>query len=100
MQYISEHYYENFTLDDLASQFYISRAKLAADFSGTTNMTVKQYTTLVRMNVARGMILGGASVAEAAHACGYSNTSNFATTFSKYFGDSPARYRSANDRQA
>ncbi|MBQ9996119.1 MAG: helix-turn-helix transcriptional regulator [Clostridia bacterium] len=95
MHFISEHYGESFTLDELAAQFYISRAKLASDFSSTTGMTVKQYTTLVRMNVARGMILDGISVADTAHACGYSNTSNFITTFTRYFGDSPARYRHA-----
>lgn len=100
MHYITRHYSESFTLDELAAQFYISRAKLASDFSSTTGMTVKQYTTLVRMNVARGMILDGASVADTAHACGYSNTSNFTSTFTKYFGDSPARYKSANGRQA
>jgi len=98
MHYISRHYSETFTLDDLAAQFYISRAKLAADFSASTGMTVKQYTTLVRMNVARGLILDGASVAETAHACGYNNTSNFTATFEKYFGDSPARYRTASGK--
>ncbi|MBQ8370710.1 MAG: helix-turn-helix transcriptional regulator [Clostridia bacterium] len=95
MQYISQHYSENFTLDDLAAQFYISRAKLASDFTGSINMTVKQYTTLVRMNVARGMIIDGVSVSETAHACGYNNTSNFTSTFAKYFGSSPARYKSS-----
>lgn len=96
MHYISQHYNALITLDDLAAQFYISRAKLAADFSSSANMTVKQYTTLVRMNVARGMILEGRSVADTAHACGYNNTSNFTSTFAKYFGDSPARYKAAS----
>lgn len=99
MHYISRHYGESFTLDDMAAHFYISRAKLAADFSNTTGMTVKQYTTLVRMNVARGMIMEGKTVAETAHACGYNNTSNFTSTFAKYFGDSPIRYKSSAEKK-
>lgn len=93
MHYISEHYYEPLTLEDLTARYYISRAKLVADFRNTTDMTVKQYTTLVRMNVARALLLDGVSVAEAARTCGYNNTSNFNTTFMKYFGASPAQYR-------
>jgi len=98
MYYIIRHYGESVRLDDLAARFYISRAKLAADFRKTTGMTVKQYTTLVRMNAARGMILDGASVSDVGHACGYSNMSNFTSTFAKYFGESPAKYRSTNVR--
>ncbi len=93
MCYITKNYSDQFTLDELAAQFYISRAKLAADFSSATGMTVKQYTTLVRMNVARGMILEGVSVTDTSHACGYSNTGNFIATFTKYFGDSPSKYK-------
>lgn len=100
MQYISMHYSKSITLADLAAQFYISRAKLASDFSTSVGMTVKQYTTLVRMNVARGMILNGKSAAETALACGYNNTGNFIATFTKYFGDSPVRYRNAVSEKA
>ena len=95
MQYISRHYADSFTLRDLAAQFYISRAKLASDFTSITGMTIKQYTTLVRMNSAREMLACGVSVNEAAHACGYSSSGNFASVFTRYFGESPSRYRSS-----
>ena len=93
MCYITEHYSEPITMEELTARFYISRAKLAADFSETTGMTVKQYTTLVRMNVARGMIQDGATVSDAARACGYSNVSNFSAVFSKMFGENPAKFK-------
>ena len=95
MQYISMHYAESFTIRELAEQFYISRAKLVSDFSSTTGMTIKQFTTLVRMNSAREMLSCGTSVNEAAHACGYSSSGNFASVFNRYFGESPAGYRSS-----
>ena len=95
MQYISTHYAASFTIKELAAQFYISRAKLASDFNSTTGMTIKQFTTLVRMNSAREMLSCGASVNEAAHACGYVSSGNFASVFTKYFGESPARYRNS-----
>lgn len=93
MFYITKHYGESFTLDELAARSYVSRAKLVSDFRSTMGMTVKQYTTLVRMNVARGMILEGTSVTDTAHVCGYTNIGNFIATFKRYFGDSPVRYR-------
>lgn len=93
MQYIVQHYNEPITLDTLATRFYISRAKLTADFSSSTNMTIKQFTTLVRMNMAYSMIKGGATIADAARACGYNSIANFSATFSKYFGDAPAQYK-------
>lgn len=91
MQYIARHYNEDFTLNDLAAHFYISRAKLSADFSTSTNMTIKQYTTLVRMNVARELLENGSSISEAARSCGYNNTGNFTATFTKYFGEKPMK---------
>lgn len=93
MHYISNHYKEPLTLDELTSRHYISRAKLVADFRNTTDMTVKQYITLVRMNVARALLINGASTGEAARESGYNNTSNFTSTFAKYFGVSPIKYR-------
>lgn len=93
MQYIVQHYSEPITLDTLAAQFYISRAKLTADFSASTGMTIKQFTTLVRMNMAYSLITSGTTIAEAAHICGYNSIGNFSSTFSKYFGVAPAQYK-------
>lgn len=97
MQYIVQHYNEAITLDTLAARFYISRAKLAADFSGCTSMTIKQFTTLVRMNMAYSMIMNGTTVAEAARTCGYHSIGNFSAAFSKYFGNTPVQYKQAAD---
>lgn len=91
MQYIARHYSEDFTLDDLAARFYISRAKLSADFSAGTNMTIKQYTTLVRMNIARELLEKGNSISDTARACGYNSTGNFTATYTKYFGEKPIK---------
>lgn len=99
MYYISTHYREPLTLDELTQRYYISRAKLVADFRNTTDMTVKQYVTLVRMNVARALLLNGASTGEAARESGYNNTSNFTATFTKYFGVSPVKYRESNSQR-
>lgn len=93
MQYIVQHYNESITLDTLAAQFYISRAKLAADFSNSTNMTIKQFTTLIRLNMAYTMITNGATIAEAARTCGYTSIGNFSAAFSKYFGEAPVQYK-------
>ena len=99
MNHIAKHYGETLKLDELAARFFVSRAKLTADFAAATGMTIKQYTTLVRMNVARGMIVSGESISDTARACGYSSVSNFSATFAKYFGGSPLQYRNVLSAQ-
>ena len=92
MQHIITHAAEPLTLEALASRFFISRAKLVADFRASTGMTVKEYIILVRMNMSRAMLAEGISVGECAAACGYNSESNFIATFKRMYGISPRQF--------
>lgn len=92
MNYITQHPNEDITLDSLANKYFISRAKLVADFKKATGMTVKNYITLVRMNTARNLLIEGHSVSETAYLCGYHSDSNFISTFKRMFGVSPGTF--------
>lgn len=96
LQYISENLNLNLTLDELADRFFISRAKLVADFRSATGMSVKKYVTLMRVNTAMTMLRNGISVTETAENCGFCDDSHFIITFKKYMGMTPkefSRYR-------
>lgn len=96
LQYISENLNLNLTLDELADRFFISRAKLVADFRSITGMSVKKYVTLMRVNTAMTMLRNGISVTETAENCGFCDDSHFIITFKKYMGMTPkefSRYR-------
>lgn len=92
MNYIMLNPGESITLESLANRYFVSRAKLVADFRSSTGMTVKNYLTLVRMNIARNLLIEGHSVSETASLCGYNSESNFITTFKRHFDVSPGNY--------
>lgn len=94
LEYISGHFAEPLSLDSLAQQYYISRAKLVQDFKQSTGMTVKDYITMIRINNARFMLGGGMSVQETAKNCGYDSVSYFVTLFKNMFGVSPGKFDS------
>lgn len=92
MNYIMRNPGETITLESLANRHFVSRAKLVADFRSSTGMTVKNYITLVRMNIARNLLIEGHSVSETAGLCGYNSESNFITTFKRMYDVSPGNY--------
>jgi len=91
-QYLSDHYGDSITLESLAGLFFVSRAKLAADFKTSTGLTVGAYLTLIRMNNAKKLLKSGQSVTQVAHLCGYSDESHFIELFKKQFGITPKKY--------
>lgn len=92
LEYISDNFDKPLSLDALAQQCYISRAKLVHDFKESTGMTVKDYITLTRINNARYMLTNGMSVQETAKSCGYDSVSYFVTLFKNTFGVSPGKF--------
>lgn len=92
MHFITQNAGEAITLDFLTNQYFVSRAKLVADFRSSTGMTVKSYLTLVRMNIAKKLLCEGHSVSETAALCGYNSESNFISTFKRLFQVSPGNY--------
>ena len=92
--YIQEHFYEHFTLDDIAAVLFIDKYNLARKFKEQTGNTIINYTNEIRCDNAKRLILEGTPVHEAARLSGFNNMSFFTKTFKKHTGKIPSTYKS------
>ena len=89
-----EHYNEPLTLDSLAEQFFVSRAKLSRDFKAHTGTTLHQFLLEIRISRATLYIRRGsfASVRDVANEVGFGNGLHFYSAFKKVMGMPPLEY--------
>lgn len=93
IRYITEHYNEAITLDDIAARFFISKSYLSRHFKAYTNATVYAYIMALRITHARRMIRDGVPAVEAGHNCGFSDYSTFYKAFKAQTGMSPHQFK-------
>ncbi|MBR6720017.1 MAG: helix-turn-helix transcriptional regulator [Clostridia bacterium] len=93
ISFIELHYAEKITLENLASEFFVSRTKLAGDFKKTTGMTVNSFHILTRLKNAKFMLESGLSVTETAERCGFTSSAYFINTFVAHNKITPYKYR-------
>jgi AraC-like DNA-binding protein len=84
----------DWTIDDLARATGTSRSVLAERFHALVGIPPMQYLARWRMQIAAGLISGGANVAEAAAEVGYGSEATFSRAFKKVVGASPSAWRS------
>ncbi|NMA65794.1 MAG: AraC family transcriptional regulator [Clostridiaceae bacterium] len=90
--YINENLGENLSLENLASQFYISKYHLLRMFKKHTGYTPYNYIHKKRLITAKSLLKEGLSISQVCHACGFNDYSNFIRIFGKEFGISPKKY--------
>ncbi len=78
------------SISHFASTVCLSDSRLSHLFKEQTGMTLKGYISLHRMKWAFSMLLGGASITDAAMKAGFDSPSHFAATVKKMMG-MPAR---------
>ncbi len=84
------------TIDDIASQAGISRARLFALFRDQLNTTPQIYWSAIRLEAAiRKLASGDMALMDVAHDLGFSAASNFSRFFKEHTGVSPSDYRRA-----
>ena len=93
IRFITEHYNEAITLDDIAAKFFISKSYLSRHFKAYTNATVYAYIMALRITHARRMIREGVPAVEAGRSCGFSDYSTFYKAFKAQTGMSPHRFK-------
>ena len=93
LQYIGAHLSENLTVDQLAEQVHLSKYHFMRLFKQETGKTVHAYTMERRLIQATKQIRSGATVNEAAAACGFSDYSSFYRAFRNQFHASPREIR-------
>lgn len=84
------------SLQDLAQIAGMSRTAFAVRFRGVMGMPPLAYLTNWRMLLAERALRGGASIAEAAEAIGYTSESAFSNAFKRALGTAPGRHRNAS----
>ena len=77
------------TLETLAEQSNLSRARFAARFRERVGTTAMEYLADWRMSIARSMLRDGEPVSRIARAVGYSNASAFSRAFGRRVQVSP-----------
>jgi AraC-like DNA-binding protein len=83
------------TLSDLARESGMSRFQLLRGFAKATGLTPHAYQVQRRTHLARRLIAGGASLAEAAMDSGFADQSHMTRTFVLRYGITPGAYAAA-----
>lgn len=88
------HYAENFSLDELAESFGVSKYKLCRDFSAYFQISPLQYLNQQRIDHAKKLLLTtNDRIYEIGNAVGIENTNHFINLFKKYTGTTPNEFR-------
>jgi AraC-like DNA-binding protein len=83
------------TLAELAREAGVSRFQVVRGFAKFTGLTPHAYIVQRRLDAARAMIAAGATLANAAAACGFADQSHFNRMFIGRYGLTPGAYAEA-----
>lgn len=81
------------TLDTLAKEVGLSRSVLAERFTALVGMPPMHYLAKWRMQIASGLLSGGANIARIAAETGYGSEASFSRAFKKLVGVPPSAWR-------
>lgn len=93
ISYIQEHIYENLTVGDLATYFFLHPDYLSRLFKKHAHISVSRYIILKKTATAQSLLREGYTVAQVQEKLGYSSYAYFFKTFQKNTGLSPSKYR-------
>ena len=100
LQYVSDHYTSEISLDDLAGACCMNRSYFCRRFREITGRTAISYVNEYRLTKARGLLMtGDLSVSDVALECGFSDSNYFTRIFSKYYGMSPSKLRQTENKK-
>jgi AraC family transcriptional regulator len=98
IEFMSVHYAEQITLDQLAAEAGISKYHFTRLFRQKLGKTPFRYLSEIRLIAARRMLVTtNLRVNEIALACGYTAASYFTIAFTARYGVSPLKFRSTHD---
>lgn len=94
ISYINEHIHEQITIDTLCDVSHTSKYHLCRKFKSQMGMTIVEYITDTRIELAKEMLTGKdkLSVSTVSERCGFVNESYFCAVFKKRTGVSPLGY--------
>jgi len=85
---------QNYSVDDLAQELFISRRQLYRKIKKMTGLTPKKYLKSIRLKKAKSVLETGEilTLTEVCYAVGFENTTHFANLFEAEFGERPHEY--------
>lgn len=94
IEFISEHFADPLTLEQLADEACISRYHFARLFKSKVGESPHRYLANVRLDAARRMLqTTDTPIAQVGAACGYPSGSHFSAAFTAHFGVTPREFR-------
>lgn len=94
LDYLHNHYKENFSLDDLCEKFHVSKSYLSSTFAQATNTTIFQYKLSLQLEEAKRLCRETRYPYEKiAELTGFSSGNYFRLIFKKHEGQTPNQHR-------
>lgn len=92
--FLSNNCEKNFTLDELANRFFLSKYYVCRVFKEVTGYTTSEYINIHRiLKAKRYLEETDLSISEVAHRLGYGSITHFEKNFKNYMTISPLKYR-------
>jgi len=99
VKYISEHYMEELSTDEVAQKFLISPSYFRYLFKSLTSMTFTDHVNLIRITRAMELLIStDMRVLDISFEIGFNNVNHFNKVFRQKTGVTPLQYRNANTR--
>ncbi|MFT4145999.1 MAG: response regulator [Mobilitalea sp.] len=93
-KYLEEHYTEGITLEQIASNYFVSKEYLSKAFKLSVGKGFSEYLTELRMERAKELILDyKIPLKDVGELVGYVDQAHFYKTFKKFFGKTPGEIR-------
>jgi two-component system response regulator YesN len=98
--FISQHFNEQITLEDVARSAHLSVSRLSHIFKEQTGLTIVDYITKSRIEYAKELLIStNKNCTEICFEAGYNNQSYFTRTFKEFTGMTPRQFREMNRRK-
>jgi AraC-like DNA-binding protein len=92
MRFLAASVEQPVTVEDVARHVAMSPSHFAHRFRAVARVSPMRYLKQLRLHHARGLLLAGLRVSEAASRCGFESTSHFTRDFKAFYGAAPAAY--------
>ncbi len=94
--YILDNLENEFTLEDICKEFYISKPQLCRIFKKSIGSTIWNYVTIKRLARAKALIDNGLPPTHAYVRCGFTDYSCFYRAYKKVYETSPSKFKNLN----
>ena len=92
-EYLYEHIYENVTMREICSKFYVSKTSLSNKFKDATSRSVIDFFNHIKVIKSMELLMGdGMSIGNVANKLNYSSSQYFSKMFKLHIGVSPREF--------